>query len=139
AAPRAPRRRPAASSCAHPSRAAPLPGRDSGSRRAGPSARRTTTTCRSCGDAWAEGREVGLPLLAERAHAFVGLVRADEESGAGERELPDAGQVLRVDVERLLEEAKGGRREREDLIRPAPQLGTKLGGRHDLVHEHTTL
>jgi hypothetical protein len=63
------------------------------------------------------------------------LVAVEEQPEAAERELADPREVLGVDVERLLDEAQHGGRQREDVVGEAADLGAELSGRDDLVDQ----
>ena len=67
------------------------------------------------------------------------LVRVGELAQAAEGQLPDAGEVLGLGVERRLQEAQRGRRQGEDLIGAAAHLGAELRRGHDPVHQSPAL
>jgi len=69
----------------------------------------------------------------------VGLRRLREQLEAGERDPSLPRDVLRVGVERLLEEAQRGGGERDHLVRPRPDLVAQPRGRDDGVDEAPAL
>src|SRR6516162_9062998 len=87
----------------------------------------------ACMSVPAVGGEVGAALGVERGDPFPGLGGLAEHLEAGVGHLADAGEVLGVDVERLLEHLERGGRELQDLVCPGPDLLAKLVRRHHLV------
>ena len=77
--------------------------------------------------------EVRAALLVERGDPFPGLGGLAEHLQAGVGHLADAGEVLGVGVERLLEHLERGRGELQDLVGPGPNFLAELVGRHHLV------
>src|ERR1700751_3226092 len=81
----------------------------------------------------AVGGEVGAALLVERRDPFPGLGGLAEHLEAGVGHLADAGEVLGVGVERLLEHLERGGRKLQDLLCPGPDFLAKLVRRYHLV------
>src|SRR6266849_5785932 len=79
------------------------------------------------------GGEVGTALLVERGDPFPGLAGLAQHLQAGVGHLADAGEVLGVGVERLLEHLECGGGELQDLVSPGPDFLVKLVRRHHLV------
>src|SRR5437763_2510980 len=103
------------------------------------SSRRSPQPLQRLRRAAAKACKVRLALLLERSQALLRLLRALELVQAAERKRPLRRQVLGVLVERLLEEAKRRRRQREDLIRVAAHLRAQLLRRDDAVDEAPAL
>src|SRR5438093_4443978 len=79
--------------------------------------------------------EVRLALLEEGPAALLGLVGLVEEHRRVPCELLEAGQAVRVRVERPLQQADRRRALLEDLVGPAHPFGLQLGEWHDRVDE----
>src|SRR5712691_2200823 len=88
---------------------------------------------KACTSVPAVGGEVGTALLVERGEAFLGLGGLAEHLQAGVGHLADAGEVLGVGVERLLEHLECGGGEFQDLVRPGPDFLVELVRRHHFV------
>src|ERR1700751_6421419 len=88
---------------------------------------------KACMSGPAVAGEVGAALLVERGDPFPGLGGLAEHLQGRVGHLADAGEVLGVGVERLLEHLERGGRELQDLVRPGPDFLPELVGRQHLV------
>ena len=83
--------------------------------------------------------EVGRALLGERRGALLPLGRVGEQIQRGHRQVGQAGLVVGVGVERLLEEAQRRRALRRDLRGPRLGLGQQPVRGDDRVHQSPAL
>src|SRR6266478_3045243 len=90
---------------------------------------------KACMSVAAVGGEVGTALLVERGDPFPGLGGLAEHLQDRVGHLADAGEVLGIGVERLLEHLERGRGELQDLVCPGPDFLVELVRRYHLVGE----